>query len=85
MSDQLLRSRLRLCALPCKAQSVKLVLLPMNEVQLGRKGLKGPCPLGFRIKERICRVSQLGHRMTVALRRGARICCLVHRNAICIN
>ncbi len=49
------------------------------------EGRKGPAPLGFRPQGHICRVSRLGHRMTMALRREPRICALVDRNAIRIN
>ena len=49
----------------------------MSEVQRGTRERKGPAPLGFRPQGHICRVSRLGHRMTIALRRGPRICALV--------
>ena len=49
------------------------------------EGRKGPAPSGFRPQGRICSVSRLGHRMTMALRRVPRICALVDRNAIRIN
>jgi hypothetical protein len=57
----------------------------MSEVQRGTKGRKGPAPLGFRPQGHIYRVSRLGHRMTMALRREPRICALVDRKVIRIN